>query len=98
MPRCSRCSATTSTSSPARPPGGSSSAARRTATCPISHWKGSSDVAGGARLDPVNRVAFAVEPIVGALRSSGYAIVEGVLARDQVAATRDELRLVLDAT
>ena len=46
----------------------------------------------------MNRVAFAVEPIVDALRSLGYAVVEGVLDRDQVAATRAELQAVLDAT
>jgi ectoine hydroxylase-related dioxygenase (phytanoyl-CoA dioxygenase family) len=46
----------------------------------------------------VNPVAFAVEPIVAALQRSGYAIVEGVLAPDQVAAIRAELRVVLDAT
>lgn len=46
----------------------------------------------------MNRVAFAVDPIVDALRSGGYAIVEGVLSPDQVAATRAELQVVLDAT
>ena len=46
----------------------------------------------------MNRVAFAVEPIVAALQGSGYAVVEGVLSPDQVATTRAELQVVLDAT
>jgi ectoine hydroxylase-related dioxygenase (phytanoyl-CoA dioxygenase family) len=41
---------------------------------------------------------FAIEPIVDALTGDGYAIVEGVLGPAEVAATKTELKVILDST
>jgi ectoine hydroxylase-related dioxygenase (phytanoyl-CoA dioxygenase family) len=43
-------------------------------------------------------VPFEVEPIVDALERDGYVIVEGVLDREIVDATKDELETVLEST
>lgn len=44
------------------------------------------------------RVAFAVDEIVAALREDGYVICEGVLDPDRVAEMKTELQLVLEET
>jgi ectoine hydroxylase-related dioxygenase (phytanoyl-CoA dioxygenase family) len=46
----------------------------------------------------INRVPFEADPIVEALGRDGVAVVEGVLGADRVAAMRDELGRVLEAT
>jgi ectoine hydroxylase-related dioxygenase (phytanoyl-CoA dioxygenase family) len=46
----------------------------------------------------INRAPFEVEPIVEALERDAFVIVEGVLDADRVAAMRDELGRVLEAT